>query len=134
MAVCLRLKRFGRLNLPTYRLVAADSRYPRDGRIIEALGFYLPLLRKEDQQLKLNAERVSYWLGVGAQPSETVASLIRRAGIALPVYRQRKRKKSKAAAKKFVPPRKKTPKPNAAKAAAKKAKGEKAKAAKATKA
>ena len=116
MAVCLRLKRFGRLNLPTYRVVAADSRYPRDGRIIEALGFYLPLLRKEDQQLKLNPERVSYWLGVGAQPSETVASLIRRAGITLPVYRQRKRKKSKAAAKKFVPPKKKAPKPKPAKA------------------
>jgi len=114
------------LNLPTYRLVAANSRYPRDGRIIESLGFYLPLLRKEDQQLKLNAERVTYWLGVGAQPSETVVSLIRRAGIPLPVYKKRKRKKSKAAAKKFVPPKKKVPKPKPAKAKSDKAKTEKA--------
>ena len=66
------MKRFGRLNLPTYRLVAADSRSPRDGRIIEALGYYLPLMPREQEQLKLNAERISYWLSVGAQPSEVL--------------------------------------------------------------
>ncbi len=92
MVVKLRLKRFGRLNHPTYRLCAADSRSPRDGRILETLGYYLPKLRRADGQLSLNAERVSYWLGVGAQPSDTVRSLIRRAGITLPVRKTRSQK------------------------------------------
>ena len=52
MAVTLRLKRFGRLNHPTYRVVATDPRFPRDGRIIESLGYYLPLMPREQEQLK----------------------------------------------------------------------------------
>ena len=110
MAVKLRLKRFGRLNHPTYRLCAPDARSPRDGRIIESLGYYLPKVVKADQQLGLNAERITYWLSVGAQPSETVASLIRRAGIPLPSAakgKKPKRPKVAAKAKAFVPPRKK---------------------------
>ena len=75
MAVTLRLKRFGRLNHPTYRVVATDPRFPRDGRIIESLGYYLPLMPREGEQLKLNTERVEYWLSVGAKPSETVGSI-----------------------------------------------------------
>ena len=55
MAVTLRLKRFGRLNHPTYRVVATDPRFPRDGRIIESLGYYLPLFPREDEQVKLSA-------------------------------------------------------------------------------
>ena len=113
MVVTLRLKRFGRLNLPTFRLCAADSRFPRDGRIIETLGYYLPKAKRADQQLKLDAERVSYWLSVGAQPSDTARSLIRRAGITLPQRKRRVRRKSKAKARPFVPPKKKVKKPKA---------------------
>ncbi len=107
MVVKLRLKRFGRLNHPTYRLCVADARSPRDGRVIETLGYYLPKAKRADDQLKLNGERVSYWLSVGAQPSETVRSLIKRSGVELPTKKRRVRKKSKAAPKAFVPPRKK---------------------------
>lgn len=111
MSVKLRLKRFGRLNHPTYRIVAADTRSPRDGRIIEAIGYYLPLMPRAQEQIKLNAERISYWLSVGAQPSETVTSMIKRAGIAMPVHKKRERKKSKAAKKPWTPPKKKVPRP-----------------------
>ncbi len=109
MVVSLRLKRFGRLNHPTYRLCAADSRSPRDGRIIEALGYYLPLMRRVEGQLKLDADRIKYWLGVGAQPSETVAGLLHRVGIALPPKKKRVRAKGKGK-KTFIPPKKKTQK------------------------
>jgi small subunit ribosomal protein S16 len=111
LAVKLRLKRFGRLNLPTYRLVATDARSPRDGRIIEALGYYLPLMPRRQEQLKLDGDRVRYWLSVGAQPSETVASMIKRSGIELPRPRKRVRGKSKAKAKPWTPPKKKQPRP-----------------------
>ncbi|HLU40316.1 MAG TPA: 30S ribosomal protein S16 [Planctomycetota bacterium] len=105
MAVALRLKRFGRLNHPTFRVVAADSRAKRDGRIIETLGFYLPKQPREAEQFKLNAERVKYWLSVGAKPSETVVSLIKKSGIALPARKPRKR-----VAKPWTPPKKKNAK------------------------
>ena len=84
MAVKLRLKRFGRLNHPTYRVCATESRFPRDGRIIETVGFYLPKARGKEQLFDLNDERIRYWLSVGAQPSDTVASLIVRKGIEMP--------------------------------------------------
>ena len=96
MAVTLRLKRFGRLNHPTYRVVATDPRFPRDGRIIENLGYYLPLFPREGEQVRLNAERVQYWLSVGAKPSETVAAMIERSGVELPAKKARKRTKSKS--------------------------------------
>ena len=115
MVVKLRLKRFGRLNHPTYRLCATDSRNPRDGRIIESLGYYLPLHKREGEQFSLNGDRVKYWLSVGAQASDTARMLIHRAGIALPVKKKHKRAKTKAKAKAFAPPRKrhsnKKPKP-----------------------
>ena len=114
MVVKLRLKRFGRLNHPTYRLCAADSRSPRDGRVIETLGYYLPKSKRADDQVKLNAERVSYWLSVGAQPSETARSLIKKQGIELPTKKKRKRGKSSAKPKPFVPPRRKGKKAAAA--------------------
>jgi small subunit ribosomal protein S16 len=75
--VRLRMTRLGAKKRPFYRIVAADSRSPRDGRYIEQLGHYDPM--KNPYDLKLNLERVDYWLGVGAQPSETVASLIEKA-------------------------------------------------------
>jgi small subunit ribosomal protein S16 len=81
LSVKLRLKRFGRLNHPTYRVVATDTRFPRDGRIIEAVGYYLPLMPRAQEQLKLDAERISYWLSVGAQPSRMVHHIFKRNGV-----------------------------------------------------
>ena len=75
--VKIRLRRFGKRNSPVYRVVVADGRSPRDGRIIEEVGTYDPLLKKNNFTLKL--DRVDYWLGVGAQPSDTVASFIKKA-------------------------------------------------------
>ena len=75
--VKIRLRRFGKKNTPIYRVVVADKRSPRDGRVIEEIGTYDPLLKKDNFTLKL--DRVDYWLGVGAQPSDTVASFIKKA-------------------------------------------------------
>ena len=77
--VVLRLKRMGRTHRPFYRVNAMDRRAPRDGRVIEELGWYDPLA-PEDKQLQINVERVDYWLSVGAQPSRTVAGLLKRVG------------------------------------------------------
>ena len=75
--VKLRLRRFGNRNRPVYRVVVADQRSPRDGKIIEEIGTYNPL--QKDNNFRLDLERVNYWLGVGAQPSDTVASFIKKA-------------------------------------------------------
>lgn len=75
--VRLRLTRMGRKKRPFYRIVAADSRSPRDGRCIEQIGHYDPM--KDPAEIKVDLERVDYWLGVGASPSDTVASIIKRA-------------------------------------------------------
>lgn len=80
--VRIRLKRVGTTNSPAYRIVVADSRSPRDGKFIEELGTYLPL--KKSNNVTLNVERADYWLKVGAQPSETVASFIKKAKRATP--------------------------------------------------
>jgi len=75
--VVLRLKRMGRRHRPFYRLNAMDKRQPRNGRPIEQLGWYDPIA-PEDKQLSINVDRVNHWLSVGAQPSETVRSLLKR--------------------------------------------------------
>ncbi len=77
--VVLRLKRMGRRHRPFYRINAMDKRSPRDGRVIEHLGFYDPLA-PDERQLSINVERAVHWLSVGAQPSRTVAALLRRVG------------------------------------------------------
>jgi small subunit ribosomal protein S16 len=77
MSVKIRLKRCGSKNHPVYRVVVADSRSPRDGKFIEELGTYLPL--QKEKNVTLNLDRARYWMGVGAQPSDTVASFIKRA-------------------------------------------------------
>ena len=77
MAVKIRLKRVGTKNTPAFRIVVADGRSPRDGKFIEEIGTYLPL--QKDNNVKINLERAKYWVGVGAQPSDTVASMIKRA-------------------------------------------------------
>ena len=77
--VVLRLKRMGRRHRPFYRLNAMDKRAPRDGRVIEELGWFDPIA-PEDKQLKIKVDRVDYWLSVGAQPSRTVCGLLKRVG------------------------------------------------------
>jgi small subunit ribosomal protein S16 len=106
LAVKLRLTRFGRLNHPTYRVCATEASFKRDGRVIETLGYYLPKAPRAQDQFSLNAERIRYWLSVGAQPSETVASLIRKSGIELPQRKPRGAHRSKSKnATTFTPPR-----------------------------
>ena len=75
----LRLRRTGAKKRPSYRIVAAEHSSPRDGRFIEILGHYNPLT--EPATVKVNEERARYWLSVGAQPTETVAGLLKRAGV-----------------------------------------------------
>lgn len=79
--VKLRLKRFGRRHRPFYRLNAMDIRVPRNGVSIEELGTFDPLEGDNAKAIQFNADRVKYWLSVGAQPTETVASLLKKAGI-----------------------------------------------------
>lgn len=81
MSVVLRLTRKGTVKKPFYRVVAADKRFSRDGRFIEILGTYDP--KKDPAEIKLEKDRVTYWLTVGAQPSKTVASIINKAGVDL---------------------------------------------------
>jgi small subunit ribosomal protein S16 len=76
MAVTLRLTRVGGKKAPFYRVVAADSRSPRDGRFIEQIGIYDPL--RDPAEVRLDAERLEHWLKVGARPSETVGQIIRK--------------------------------------------------------
>jgi len=79
MAVKIRLQRGGATHAPYYRVVVADQRSPRDGRVGEKIGTYDPKTKDAGKQLNLEMERVDYWLGVGAQPSDTVRSLIKKA-------------------------------------------------------
>lgn len=79
MSVKIRLRRMGAKKRPFYRLVVADSRCARDGRFIETLGYYNPCV--EPSEIKIDAERAKHWLSVGAQPSDTAASLLKKQGI-----------------------------------------------------
>ena len=79
MAVKLRLKRMGKKGKPFYRIVAADSRYPRDGRIIESIGTYNPTTNPAE--VVLNAEAAEKWLKNGAQPSDTVRNILSKHGV-----------------------------------------------------
>ena len=82
MAIALRLSRGGAKKRPYYRIVAADSRRARDGKYLEQLGTYNPMLPKDsEERVKLNEDRVRYWLGVGAQPSDRVLRFLDAAGI-----------------------------------------------------
>ncbi len=100
MSVRIRLARFGRTKAPYYRLVVADSRFPRDGRFIEILGHYHPLEKDEAKQVQVDEAKALHWLGLGAQPSDTCRSLLRRQGIMKTFHEQRQAaRKEKAAAK-----------------------------------
>ncbi len=80
MAVRIRMKKMGRKHQPFYRICAIDGRAPRDGKVIEELGYYDPLVKETDARAILDGERINYWLGVGAQPSEKVRVLIKKYG------------------------------------------------------
>lgn len=97
MAVKLRLKRMGRTNHAFYRLNAIDSRSPRDGRVIEELGHYDPLQKDQAKQIVVNLDRCRHWLDVGAVPSETVSSLLKRQGFEHKQLKFRKHQKPKPA-------------------------------------
>lgn len=84
MAVKIRLQRGGATHKPYYRVVVSDERARRDGRFIERVGSYDPKNKKQDLQIALEMERIDYWLGVGAQPTDTVRSLIRQVRRKLP--------------------------------------------------
>ncbi len=79
MAVKMRLRRLGAKKAPFYRVIVADSRSPRDGRFIEEIGYYNPLT--DPAEIKIDAEKAKKWLGNGAQPTETVKSLLKKSGI-----------------------------------------------------
>lgn len=116
MAVKLRLMRFGKRNRPAYRVCAIDSRAPRDGAYIESIGVYNPFVEDDRKKVTLNKERAEYWLKVGAQPSETVASFCRLFNVSGLVRDKKPRKRRP----------KKTSAATAAKKAAKKTKKRKA--------
>ena len=79
MAVKIRLRRMGAKKAPFYRVVVADSRYPRDGRFIEEIGYYNPMTNPAE--VKINAEKAEAWLKNGAQPTETVKTLLKKSEI-----------------------------------------------------
>ena len=79
MAVKIRLRRMGAKKAPFYRIVVADGRYPRDGRFIEEIGYYDPT--KEPSVVKVDAEKAKTWLANGAQPTDTVRSILKKEGV-----------------------------------------------------
>ena len=79
MAVKMRLRRLGAKKAPFYRVIVADSRFPRDGRFIEEIGYYNPMTNPAD--IKIDAEKAKKWIANGAQPTETVKSLLKKSGI-----------------------------------------------------
>jgi small subunit ribosomal protein S16 len=96
LSVRIRLRRTGRKGAPTYRIVVADSRSPREGKFIEIIGQYAP--RGGETALNLKVERANYWLDNGAQASDTVRSLLRKAGVLKVRHEERLAKKLGAAA------------------------------------
>lgn len=103
MAVRIRLKKMGRAHRPFYRVCAFDSKAPRDGRALEELGTYDTSLDNTDARAVLKADRIDYWLGVGAKPSEKVAILIKKYGTAGTHLDQQKVALEELAAPKLIP-------------------------------
>ena len=79
MAVKIRLRRMGAKKAPFYRIVVADSRYPRDGRFIEEIGYYNPMTNPAD--IKLDAEKAKQWISNGAQPTDTIKAILKNNGV-----------------------------------------------------
>ncbi len=103
MAVKIRMKMMGRKHRPFFRICAVDSRHPRDGRVLEELGTYDPMLNDADARALLKSERISYWLGVGATPSDRVRVLIKKYGNAGTHLEQQRAARERLALPKVVP-------------------------------
>lgn len=104
MAVRIRMKKLGRRHRPFFRICAMDARTARDGRVIEELGFYDPMVRETDARAVLNGERIDYWLSVGAQPSDKVKVLIKKYGTEGTHLEQQKAALQRLEAKRATPP------------------------------
>ena len=104
MAVRIRLKRMGRRHRPFFRVCAMDARTPRDGRVIEELGYYDPMVKEVDARAILNGERIDYWLGVGAQPTPKVKVLIKKYGSAGTHLEQQRAALERLKQKRVAPP------------------------------
>ncbi len=105
MSLKIRLSRAGAKKRPFYRIVVADSRFPRDGRFIEIVGTYEPILPKDhEKRTVLNAERIQHWLKVGAQPTDRVLRFLDAAGLAKRTPRNNPQKASRARRRRSVPP------------------------------
>ncbi|MEE9392971.1 MAG: 30S ribosomal protein S16 [Planctomycetota bacterium] len=102
MATVIRLTRRGRIHAPFYRIGVFDAQTRRDGASIENLGYYNPLARGQEKPLELNHERAAYWLSVGATPSETVRSFLKREGIAFDLRERRSAKNRKRSQKRLA--------------------------------
>ncbi len=96
MAVKIRMTRMGRRHRPFFRINAVESRTPRDGRILEKLGLYDPILKDTDKQIVLDLERVQYWLDKGAVPSDSVSEILLRLGVKTKHYEEKKARRSRA--------------------------------------
>jgi len=125
MAVKIRMTRMGRRHRPFFRINAIDSRAPRDGRILEKLGHYDPILKDVDKQVVIDLERVQFWLDKGAVPSDSVSEILLRLGVKTKHYAEKKERRAKALqiARKQGKPFTKAEKLAAEKAAAEKAAG-----------
>jgi small subunit ribosomal protein S16 len=104
VSVRIRMKKMGRAHQPFFRICAVDKHAPRDGRVLEELGTYDPRVPETDARALLKSERIDYWLGVGAQPSEKVAVLIKKYGSAGTHIDAQKTALDKLAQPKTVPP------------------------------
>lgn len=96
MAVKIRMTRMGRRHRPFFRINAIESRAPRDGRILEKLGHYDPILKDTDKQIVLDLERVKYWLDKGAVPSDSVSEILLRLGVKTKHLEEKKQRRAKA--------------------------------------
>lgn len=103
MSVKIRMKKMGRKHRPFFRICAVDSRNPRDGRVLEELGTYDPMVPDTDARALLKPERISYWLGVGAQPSDRVRVLIKKYGSEGTHVAQQQAARERLALPKIVP-------------------------------
>ena len=98
MAVKIRMTRMGRRHRPFFRINAVDGRTPRDGRILEKLGHYDPLVKDADKQVVINKDRVEFWIGQGAVASDTCAEIFKQYGIVCPQYEEKQARRGRARA------------------------------------
>jgi small subunit ribosomal protein S16 len=103
VAVRIRMKKMGRKHRPFFRICAIDSRNPRDGRVLEELGTYDPMVSEADARALLKPERINYWLGVGAQPSDKVRTLIKKYGAGGTHVEQQRTARERLAMPRVVP-------------------------------